>query len=204
MRHLTVVSQVHQIHLTSGPINLFFHTSSLLLCVLLVHHSPLDGGQNTYFAGILLYSLFLFLSVHLMWHQIPQAVSETSLVMNHFHLSSPRNITLVQALNNVHLANCFPLAFLDVGHLDNEKGIPLLSHSPAYLSPNHKFSLILRISQRMLFFSSFLPSFLQIFFSTQCGVGTVLNIVAVKKTAKTLILELTFRLGAVVMDRENK
>lgn len=54
----------------------------------------------------------------------------------------------------------------------------------------------------MFFLSSFLPSFLQIFFSAQCGVGTVLNIVTVKKTAKTLLLELTFRLGVMVMGRE--
>lgn len=54
----------------------------------------------------------------------------------------------------------------------------------------------------MIFYSSTFPSFLQIFFSTQCGVGTVLNIVAVEKMAKTLLLELIFRLGIMLMGQE--
>lgn len=57
---------------------------------------------------------------------------------------------------------------------------PFLLGAPACLSPNYRLSCILCISPS-------LPSSPQIFFSTHCGVGTVLDTVAVNKTDKTAL-----------------
>lgn len=89
-----------------------------------------------------------------------------------------------------------------MGHPDGEAGIPLLSRCPVLVSPLTTGSAEVSdfsASEQPSFLPSFLPFHQYSSAPTWAVGGTLLDIVAVNEA---LLLELTFRLGVMVMGRE--